>query len=83
MWLRTRIREFFFQCRIKGKVLRDDRGEFIRDDYNPLTPGDRVLFDEDRDNEGQAMITDRLHRDNWFLPAESEKAQSPVYCRQY
>ena len=55
-----------FQCRFKGKVLRDEEGEFIRDVYNPLTPGDRVEFEKDEGHPGQGMITLRLRRDNWF-----------------
>lgn len=64
------------QCRIKGKVLRDGEGNFIRDVYNPLAPGDRVTLEEDRDHPGQAMIIQRLRRDNWFGRL-NQKKQSP------
>ena len=67
-----------YQCRIKGKVLRDDEGEFIRDVYNPLAPGDLVEFEKDEGHAGQGMITQRHHRDNWFCRLNI-KRRAPQY----
>ncbi len=47
------------QCRLKGKVLKDDV-----DSYNPLAPGDQVEFQRSAD--GAGMITARLARKNAF-----------------
>ena len=68
----------FLQCRIKGKVLRDEEGEFITHVYNPLAAGDKVLYDEDSGDPDQAMITKRLHRNNWFCRL-NQKRRSPQY----
>ncbi len=68
----------FFQCRIKGKVLRDGEGEILRDDYNPLAAGDGVEFEEDPGHPGQGMITLRLHRENWFCRL-NQKRRTPQY----
>jgi ribosome biogenesis GTPase / thiamine phosphate phosphatase len=67
-----------FQCRIKGKVLRNDAGEFIQDVYNPLAPGDRISFEEDKGHLGQGMITQRHARRNWFCRL-NQKRRSPQY----
>ncbi|MBN2626590.1 MAG: ribosome small subunit-dependent GTPase A [Spirochaetales bacterium] len=68
----------FYQCRLKGKVLRDGEGEFIRNVYNPLAPGDRVDFDEDPGHPGQGMISLRHSRSNWFCRLNQKKRQ-PQY----
>ena len=68
----------FYQCRIKGKVLRDEEGNFIRHVYNPLAPGDRVVFDEDPGHPGQGMISLRLQRRNWFCRL-NQKRRTPQY----
>ncbi|MDC7222734.1 MAG: ribosome small subunit-dependent GTPase A [Spirochaetales bacterium] len=67
-----------FQCRIKGKVLRGEDGEFIRNVYNPLAPGDRVVFEEDPNHPGQGMISLRHERKNWFCRL-NQKRRSPQY----
>lgn len=49
------------ECRIKGKVLKGrDRS------YNPLTSGDRVLFEMDPISENHGMILSRQERKNSF-----------------
>lgn len=62
-----------FECRLKGKQLAD-----TEDEYNPLAVGDRVEFISHAP--GQAMITARLQRDNWFQRwnAKRERNQTVV-----
>ena len=50
-----------WECRLKGKVLKD-----AEDEYNPLSPGDRVEFEPDADHPGKAMISARLPRTNAY-----------------
>ncbi len=57
-----------YQCRIKGKILTGAENE-----YNPLAPGDRIVFEPYQYNEG--MVLRRLDRRNsfrrWNLKRES------------
>ncbi|GMO14525.1 MAG: ribosome small subunit-dependent GTPase A [Treponemataceae bacterium] len=47
---------------LKGKKLNDEDGKF----YNPLSPGDIVLIEQDKINDGEGQITERLPRKNFF-----------------
>jgi ribosome biogenesis GTPase len=51
----------FFECRLKGKVLKN-----AEDEYNPLAPGDLISFEPDAGHPGKGMITERLERKNAF-----------------
>ncbi|MCG8452423.1 MAG: ribosome small subunit-dependent GTPase A [Spirochaetales bacterium] len=51
--------ESFYECRIKGKILKDSEPS-----YNPLAPGDLVVFEPS--DEGQGLIHRRLERTNRF-----------------
>ncbi|MEI8092724.1 MAG: ribosome small subunit-dependent GTPase A [Spirochaetales bacterium] len=50
-----------WECRLKGKVLKD-----AEDEYNPLSPGDRVDFEPDPDHAGKGMISARQPRTNAY-----------------
>jgi len=50
-----------FECRIKGKILRDSIGA-----YNPLASGDIVDFEIDENHSGKGMILSRDERINYF-----------------
>ena len=50
-----------FECRIKGKILKDSIGA-----YNPLAPGDVVEFEPDVNHPGKGMIISRDPRKNYF-----------------
>ncbi|MDC7218504.1 MAG: ribosome small subunit-dependent GTPase A [Spirochaetales bacterium] len=76
--VKDKVNGEFYQCRIKGKVLRDDEGEFIRDVYNPLAPGDTVVFEEDPGHPGQGMISQRHERRNHFCRL-NQKRRSPQF----
>jgi ribosome biogenesis GTPase len=58
------------ECRLKGKVLKG-----IDKFYNPLAPGDFVLYDEDADNPGTGLITNLVDRKNAFTRF-NEKGQA-------
>ena len=51
-----------YECRIKGKVLNDDKQR-----YNPLAAGDYVLFEPDLHQDDKGMIISRVQRDNSFI----------------
>ncbi len=48
-------------CRIKGKILGEEK-----DEYNPLAPGDQVLYELVDESVGQGAILERLPRRNSF-----------------
>jgi ribosome biogenesis GTPase len=50
-----------FECRIKGKVLKDVEGY-----YNPLAPGDWVTLEPDPSHPGKGLILAVEERRNWF-----------------
>lgn len=50
------------ECRIKGKILGRGKKE-----YNPLAPGDVVLFERDALEPGKGMIHRRLERHNVLM----------------
>jgi ribosome biogenesis GTPase len=49
------------ECRLKGKVLKYAEGF-----YNPLAPGDLVVYDEDPLHPGTGLITNLVERKNAF-----------------
>lgn len=53
--------EGVFECRIKGKKLKS-----VRSEYNPICSGDFVEIEEDKNNTGKGMITERHERRNSF-----------------
>lgn len=53
--------EQIVECRLKGKVLKG-----IEDFYNPLAPGDLVIYDEDPLHSGTGLITSLVTRKNAF-----------------
>ncbi len=55
------VNQPLWECRIKGKVLRD-----AEDEYNPLSPGDHVDFAPDEDHPGKGMILARRPRRNAY-----------------
>lgn len=59
------------ECRIKGKVL-----EGRRDMYNPLAPGDEVVFGTDPHDPGKGSITAKSERKNGFA-RWNKKRQAP------
>lgn len=56
-----------YQCRIKGKVLQQEEKT-----YNPLAPGDVVLFTANQTGDG--MITERIKRRNTFERWNTKKS---------
>jgi len=58
-------------CRIKGKVLGNDRSE-----YNPLAPGDEVEWEADGTENSQGLITGRLER-KCVYQRWNKKGQAP------
>jgi ribosome biogenesis GTPase len=60
-----------FECRIKGKVLKGVAGF-----YNPLAPGDRVVFEPDPAHDGTGLILALEERRN-LLTRFNQKGQSP------
>jgi len=50
-----------FSCRIKGKVLKDTEGQ-----YNPIAPGDRVVFQTQDNPDAAGLILGLEERRNWF-----------------
>ena len=50
-----------FTCRIKGKVLKD-----AADLYNPIAPGDRVIFQKQENSEAAGLILGLEERRNKF-----------------
>jgi ribosome biogenesis GTPase len=51
-----------WECRIKGKVLKEVKGE-----YNPIAVGDRVTIEINPHMENHALIISRLKRRNSFI----------------
>jgi len=49
------------ECRLKGKKLKEDSRA-----YNPLAPGDNVVFEIDENHPGKGMIVSRVDRRNFF-----------------
>ncbi|MFP4179402.1 MAG: ribosome small subunit-dependent GTPase A [Spirochaetaceae bacterium] len=58
-----------FLCRIKGKVLKQEETS-----YNPLAPGDTVLFIPSNPSDGKGLITERVNRKNAFIRWNRKKA---------
>jgi ribosome biogenesis GTPase len=58
------------ECRLKGKVLKTSE-----DFYNPLAPGDFVLYDDDPLHSGTGLITSLVTRKNAFTRF-NQKGQS-------
>ena len=56
------------QCRIKGKIL-DREGEQDGKEYNPLAPGDRVLFEYEGSDDSiqEGAIISKMKRENGFI----------------
>lgn len=61
----------YFLCRIKGKVLKQEESS-----YNPLAPGDEVLFLPSNPSDGKGLITERIPRKNAFI-RWNRKKKSP------
>jgi ribosome biogenesis GTPase len=59
------------ECRIKGKILGEGKTE-----YNPLAPGDIVLYERDPVEPGKGMILRRLNREN-VLTRWNKKRKCP------
>lgn len=58
-------------CPIKGKILRECEGF-----YNPLAPGDRVLFEPDSLEDGRGQIVSLVPRKNHFV-RYNQKGNAP------
>lgn len=63
--------EVLFECRIKGKILRNAEG-----DYNPLAAGDRVVFSVDEKNPRKGVLLSRENRKNAII-RWNKKGRSP------
>ncbi len=63
----------FFECRIKGKLLSEETRA-----YNPLAPGDRVMFEIDPHQKNTAMITERLERKNRFVRFNKKRSAPQI-----
>jgi ribosome biogenesis GTPase len=55
----VRWEKTLFECRIKGKILKNTEG-----DYNPLAAGDEVLFSGDSNSPGTGTVLSRVERRN-------------------
>ncbi|AEF83970.1 ribosome small subunit-dependent GTPase A [Treponema primitia ZAS-2] len=60
-----------FECHLKGKILKGVEGF-----YNPLAPGDRVIFESDLAQDGTGLILSLEKRRN-LLTRFNQKGQSP------
>ncbi|MFO7849058.1 MAG: ribosome small subunit-dependent GTPase A [Spirochaetia bacterium] len=59
----------YYLCRIKGKVLKQKESS-----YNPLAPGDEVLFIPSEPSDGKGLITERVGRKNAFVRWNRKKS---------
>lgn len=69
----VRIGEKNFQCRIKGKIFKEDENF-----YNPIAVGDIVQIVIDPVSEGEGLITGRKERKNAFIRWNKKKKSPQV-----
>lgn len=65
----------YYECRFKGKVLKTDS-----DEYNPLAPGDRVVFTPDNDHKGNGSILSRVERKNGLTRWNKKKGSPQIFA---
>ncbi len=64
-----------YECRIKGKILKDVVGA-----YNPLAVGDLVNFELDEHHPGKGMILSRKERKNFFARWNKKRRAPQTIC---
>jgi ribosome biogenesis GTPase len=69
----VKIQDKEMECRIKGKVLQQDRNS-----YNPLAVGDFVNVEQDEYSSRRGWITDRLERTNCFERWNKKKKSAQI-----